>query len=149
MAWGLEVRVPFLDKDFIDVSLPIHPQLKKKNKIEKYILRKAFDRNDYHYLPESILWRQKEQFSDGVGYSWIDSIKQHAVSSISDELYEEIKSMRPDVTNREEAYYTKVFNEKFPVKNEFVRRWVPKMSWEGVSYDPSGRAQKIHIDANQ
>jgi len=149
MAWGLEVRVPFLDKDFIDVSLPIHPQLKKKNKIEKYILRKAFDRNDYHYLPESILWRQKEQFSDGVGYSWIDSIKQHAVSSISDELYEEIKTMCPDVTNREEAYYRKVFNKKFPVKNEFVRRWVPKMSWDGVSYDPSGRAQKIHIDANQ
>ncbi len=148
MAWGLEVRVPFLDKDFIDVSLPIHPQLKKKNKIEKYVLRKAFDRDDYHYLPESILWRQKEQFSDGVGYSWIDSIKQHAVSSISDELYEEIKTLCPDVTNREEAYYRNVFNKRFPVKNEFVRRWVPKMTWDGVSYDPSGRAQKIHNDAN-
>ena len=145
MAWGLEVRVPFLDKDFIDVSLPIHPQLKKKNKIEKYVLRKSFDRDDY--LPSSILWRQKEQFSDGVGYSWIDSIKQHAISSISDELYEEIKTMCPDVTNREEAYYRNVFNKRFPVKNEFVRRWVPKMTWEGVSYDPSGRAQKIHIDA--
>ena len=148
MAWGLEVSVPFLDNDFIDVSLPIHPQLKKKNKIEKYVLRKAFDRDDYHYLPESILWRQKEQFSDGVGYSWIDSIKQHAVSSISDELYEEIKTLCPDVTNREEAYYRNVFNKRFPVKNEFVRRWVPKMTWDGVSYDPSGRAQKIHNDAN-
>lgn len=149
MAWGLEVRVPFLDKDFIDVSLPIHPQLKKKNRIEKYVLRKAFDVDNYHFLPSSILWRQKEQFSDGVGYSWIDSIKSHAINSINTQEFEELKQICPDVTNREEAYYRKVFNSKFPIHNEFVRRWIPKMTWDGVSYDPSGRAQKIHINKLQ
>jgi len=143
MAWGLEVRVPFLDVDFIDKALPIHPNL-KCNKIEKYILRKAFDRSDYNYLPDSILWRQKEQFSDGVGYSWIDTIKQFAIDSIGDEEYYFMKQRFSDVTNKEEAYYRKIFNQHFHNDSGFVKRWVPKMSWEGVSYDPSGRAQKVH-----
>ena len=143
MAWGLEVRVPFLDVEFVDKALPIHPNL-KCNKIEKYILRKAFGRGGCKYLPDSILWRQKEQFSDGVGYNWIDSIKQFATDSISDEVFDIMKEKFPDVTNKEEAYYRKIFNEHFHSDSKFVKRWVPKMSWDGVSYDPSGRAQKVH-----
>lgn len=75
MAWGVEIRVPFLDKEFLDVAMDIAPvdKLCSKERIEKYVLRKAFDTPENPYLPESILWRQKEQFSDGVGYSWIDS----------------------------------------------------------------------------
>jgi asparagine synthase (glutamine-hydrolysing) len=84
MAWGLEARVPFLDKEFLEVSMNIAPEEKRPNReqgrIEKYIIRKAFDTSDdpdaKPYLPENILWRQKEQFSDGVGYSWIGNVKE-------------------------------------------------------------------------
>ncbi|CAG8578953.1 7608_t:CDS:2, partial [Ambispora leptoticha] len=84
MAWGLEARVPFLDKDFLNVAMTIDPEEKmyKEGRMEKYILRKAFDvsttADSRPYLPDNILWRQKEQFSDGVGYSWIDSLKDAA-----------------------------------------------------------------------
>ncbi len=75
-AWGIEARVPFLDREFLDVAMGFDPEEKmvKDGRIEKHALRQAFE----GYLPDEILWRQKEQFSDGVGYSWIDSLKEHA-----------------------------------------------------------------------
>jgi asparagine synthase (glutamine-hydrolysing) len=98
-AWGVEARVPFLDKQFLEVAMNIDPQEKMitKERIEKYILRKAFDTTDEPetkpYLPDSILWRQKEQFSDGVGYGWIDSLKDTAEKHVSDE---EMKNPKPE-----------------------------------------------------
>lgn len=98
-AWGLEARVPFLDKQFLDVSMEIDPKEKMitKDRIEKYILRKAFDTSDdptaEPYLPENILWRQKEQFSDGVGYGWIDALKDHAEIHVTDEM---MKNPKPE-----------------------------------------------------
>ncbi|CAI5508573.1 unnamed protein product [Closterium sp. Naga37s-1] len=81
-AWGLEVRVPFLDKEFLDVAMSIDPQYKmirkRDRRIEKWVIRRAFDDEERPYLPKHILYRQKEQFSDGVGYSWIDGLKAHA-----------------------------------------------------------------------
>jgi asparagine synthase (glutamine-hydrolysing) len=98
-AWGLEARVPFLDKQFLEVAMNIDPQEKMitKDRIEKYILRKAFDTSDEPdvkpYLPDHILWRQKEQFSDGVGYGWIDALKDNAEKNVSDEM---MKNPRPE-----------------------------------------------------
>ena len=98
-AWGLEARVPFLDKEFLEVAMNIDPQEKMitKDRIEKYILRKAFDTSDepgaQPYLPDSILWRQKEQFSDGVGYGWIDSLKENAELHVTDEM---MKNPKPE-----------------------------------------------------
>ena len=82
-AWGIEGRVPFLDKEFIDVAMRINPQDKMINKerMEKWVVRKAFQ----DYLPESVAWRQKEQFSDGVGYSWIDTLKEVVEAAVTDE----------------------------------------------------------------
>ena len=82
-AWGVEGRVPFLDKEFIDVAMTLNPKDKMINgdRIEKWILRKAFE----DYLPKEIVWRQKEQFSDGVGYSWIDTLKTVVEKLISEE----------------------------------------------------------------
>ncbi|MGZ0788125.1 asparagine synthase-related protein, partial [Pseudomonas saponiphila] len=81
-AWGLEARVPFLDKEFMDVAMRINPEAKmsKDGRIEKHILRKAFE----HKLPKEVAWRQKEQFSDGVGYSWIDGLKEQAAARVDD-----------------------------------------------------------------
>lgn len=97
-AWGLEARVPFLDKQFLEVSMNIDPQDKMitKEKIEKYILRKAFDTPEEPYLPENILWRQKEQFSDGVGYGWIDALKDTAAAKVTDEM---MKNPKPEWGN--------------------------------------------------
>ena len=82
-AWGIEGRVPFLDKEFIDVAMRINPKDKMINneRMEKWVVRKAFE----DYLPESVAWRQKEQFSDGVGYSWIDTLKEVVEASVTDE----------------------------------------------------------------
>lgn len=92
MAWGVEARVPFLDADFLELAMSIDPKEKmidsSKGRMEKYILRKAFDDPNNPYLPHDILWRQKEQFSDGVGYSWIDSLKQHAEREVRRERIE-------------------------------------------------------------
>jgi asparagine synthase (glutamine-hydrolysing) len=142
MSWGLEARVPFLDQKFVSYGISIHPELKCK-KIEKYILRSAFDCETDPYLPKDILWRQKEQFTDGVGYSWLDSLIEHCEQSITDEEYKELET-KYSVRNKEEAYYRKIFEEFFPNKANTIERWVPKTEWDGVSYDPSGRAQKVH-----
>jgi asparagine synthase (glutamine-hydrolysing) len=94
-AWGLEARVPFLDKQFLELAMNIDPKEKMitKERIEKYILRKAFDTPEDPYLPEEILWRQKEQFSDGVGYGWIDALKDTAEKMVTDE---QMKNPKPE-----------------------------------------------------
>jgi len=143
MAWGLEARVPFLDQKFVDYGMKIHPKL-KCNKIEKYILRKAFDSKDQPYLPEEILWRQKEQFTDGVGYSWLDSLVESCNKSVSDTEFNELEKLY-GVKTKEEAYYRQIFEELFPNKEKVVKRWIPQTTWHGVSYDPSGRAQSVHV----
>lgn len=102
LAWGLEARVPFLDKEFLETAMGVDPQEKMitKDRIEKYILRKAFDTSDEPgvepYLPDNILWRQKEQFSDGVGYSWIDALKDNAELHVTDEM---MKNPKPEWGN--------------------------------------------------
>ncbi|KAF1347849.1 asparagine synthase [Delphinella strobiligena] len=149
-AWGLEARVPFLDKDFLELSMNIDPQEKMitKERIEKYILRKAFDTsdepNEKPYLPDNILWRQKEQFSDGVGYGWIDGLKDTAEKHVSDE---DMKNPKPewgdDIPDTKEAYwYRCMFDEHFPPYcASTVMRWTP--TWSKQT-DPSGRAIAIH-----
>ncbi|RUS34959.1 asparagine synthase [Jimgerdemannia flammicorona] len=153
MAWGLEARVPFLDKAFLEVAMNIDPRLKMshKGRIEKYVLRKAFDTSDdpsaRPYLPDKVLWRQKEQFSDGVGYSWIDSLKSSSLQVVSDAKFEKAAERWPlDTPLSKEAYwYREIFEQWFPQNacTESVVRWIPREDW-GCSSDPSGRAQKIH-----
>ncbi len=113
-AWGVEARVPFLDKDFIEVAMMIDPELKliSNKKIEKSILRESF----HGYLPNDILYRQKEQFSDGVGYDWIDSLKMIVDDEISDRKFiDSVKqfSINPPM-NKEELFYRNIFNKYFP-----------------------------------
>ncbi|ODV82322.1 asparagine synthetase [Suhomyces tanzawaensis NRRL Y-17324] len=156
MAWGLEARVPFLDKQFLEVCMNINPEDKlikpAEGKIEKYILRKAFDTSDdptaEPYLPQEILWRQKEQFSDGVGYSWIDGLKDAAEEAVSDE---ELKNPKPewgdDIPQTKEAYWYRCkFDQMFggsKAAASTVMRWIPKAEW-GCHSDPSGRYATTH-----
>jgi asparagine synthase (glutamine-hydrolysing) len=113
-AWGVEGRVPFLDKEFMDVAMRLNPKDKMagNGKMEKWILRKAFE----SYLPESVAWRQKEQFSDGVGYSWIDSLKAMTASLVTDEQLANAKFRFPvnPPMSKEEYYYRSIFAEHFP-----------------------------------
>src|SRR6201996_7696454 len=120
-----------------------------KDRIEKYILRKAFDTSDdpaaQPYLPESILWRQKEQFSDGVGYGWIDALKDNAEANVTDEMMANPKpGWGSDVpTNKEAYWYRMMFDEHFPPYcASTVMRWTP--TWSKQS-DPSGRAIATHV----
>eukprot|EP01126_Amoeba_proteus_P056334 TRINITY_DN7069_c0_g1_i1.p1 TRINITY_DN7069_c0_g1~~TRINITY_DN7069_c0_g1_i1.p1 ORF type:complete len:540 (+),score=90.73 TRINITY_DN7069_c0_g1_i1:376-1995(+) len=153
-AWGLEVRVPFLDKDFIDVAMSFDPLEKMfgEGKIEKYVLRKAFDNKEDPYLPDDVLWRQKEQFSDGVGYSWIDTLVSTATATISDEEFAKgVERWPQDPPNTKEAYfYRNIFDQLFSHDHArtTVQMWVP--TW-GTSKDPSGRAQSLHAahDSNK
>ncbi|KAL6159001.1 asparagine synthetase [Exserohilum turcicum] len=151
-AWGVEARVPFLDKEFLNVAMNIDPADKmidrKAGRIEKYILRKAFDTSDEPdtapYLPDKILWRQKEQFSDGVGYGWIDALKDNAELHVTDEM---MKNPKPewgsDIPDSKEAYwYRCMFDEHFPSYcAHTVMRWTP--TWSNQT-DPSGRAIGVH-----
>ncbi|ODQ82648.1 hypothetical protein BABINDRAFT_159190 [Babjeviella inositovora NRRL Y-12698] len=158
MAWGLEARVPFLDKAFLELCMNIDPADKlikpAEGKIEKYILRKAFDTSDdpsaKPYLPQEILWRQKEQFSDGVGYSWIDGLKEAAESAVTEEQLAQPKAeWGTDIPSTKEAYwYRCMFDELFPqpAAASTVMRWVPKADW-GCHEDPSGRYAKMHASA--
>lgn len=159
-AWGVEARVPFLDKEFLEVAMNIDPQEKmisKPDKIEKYILRKAFDPSSLEpgakkYLPDHILWRQKEQFSDGVGYGWIDGLKDEAKKMVTDEQMVEaaIRKDKPqwgdDIPDSKEAYwYRCMFDEHFPPYcASTVMRWTP--TWSKQT-DPSGRAIASHSAA--
>jgi asparagine synthase (glutamine-hydrolysing) len=144
-AWGVEARVPFLDREFLNTAMNIDPAEKMitKDRIEKYILRKAFDTSDEPetapYLPEKILYRQKEQFSDGVGYGWIDALKDNAELHVTDEM---MKNPKPewgnDIPDTKEAYwYRCMFDEHFPPScASTVMRWTP--TWSKQT-DPSGR----------
>jgi len=166
MAWGVEARVPFLDRNFLDVAMAIDPSEKMINRaagrIEKYILRKAFDTPESPYLPSTVLWRQKEQFSDGVGYSWIDGLKEHAAQVVSDQQMAAAPHRYPDNTPRtKEAYfYRSLFETHFPSKaaadsvpggpsvacsTATAALW--DAAWAGQE-DPSGRAVAgVHDDA--
>ncbi|CAB4413250.1 unnamed protein product [Rhizophagus irregularis] len=155
MAWGLEARVPFLDGTFLNVAMAIDPEEKvfREGRMEKYILRKAFDvstTGGVRYLPDSILWRQKEQFSDGVGYGWIDSLKDAAEQHVTDEQFANAAERWPkDTPTTKEAYwYREQFESWFPQEAciDSVERWIPRRDW-GCPEDPSGRAQRVHNSA--
>lgn len=118
-AWGVEARVHFLDKNFLDVAMRINPKDKMcgtNGKIEKHILRQTFE----SYLPKKIVWRQKEQFSDGVGYSWIDALKQLAQTKITDTQLKNAYVRLPynTPTNKEGYMYREIFETLFPLPSE-------------------------------
>jgi asparagine synthase (glutamine-hydrolysing) len=136
MAWGLEARVPFLDRSFLDVAMEKVPPTHKltgsgpyKHKMEKHLLRKAFDTPENPYLPAEVLWRQKEQFSDGVGYSWIDTVKEFSEKHITDEQMAGAAARFPhDTPKTKEAYWFRdIFEQHFPQPAclESVVRWIP------------------------
>ena len=150
-AWGVEARVPFLDKQFLEVSMNVDPaeKLITNDRIEKYILRKAFDTTDEPdvepYLPQKILWRQKEQFSDGVGYGWIDALKDNAEVNVTDEMMANPKPQwaNDKPTSKEAYWYRMMFDQHFPPYcASTVMRWTP--TWSKQS-DPSGRAIATHV----
>ena len=118
--------------------------------IEKYIMRKAFDTPERPYLPDDVLWRQKEQFSDGCGYGWIDTLKAEAELRVSDEQMRGAAQRFPHLTPQtKEAYWFRtIFHDLFPQASaeQTVMAWTP--SWS-TSKDPSGRAQKVHEQALQ
>ena len=159
-AWGIEGRVPFLDKEFIDVAMRINPEDKMINseRMEKWVVRKAFE----DYLPKSVAWRQKEQFSDGVGYSWIDTLKEVVENAVTDDQMINAKFRFPLQTpqNKEEFYYRSIFEEHFP--SDTASMSVPSvpsvacstpiaLEWDEAfknQNDPSGRAvAKVHEDS--
>lgn len=152
MAHGLEARVPFLDKAFLELAVKITPSEKQPqtyNGIEKYILRKAFDTPEQPYLPDSVLWRQKEQFSDGVGYNWINSLIDYCADMVTDEELANAQERFPYNTpaTKEAYYYRSVFAKHYPQVSaaQTVRRWIPK--WQ-ANTDPSGRANEAHVNAD-
>jgi asparagine synthase (glutamine-hydrolysing) len=159
-AWGIEGRVPFLDKEFIDVAMRINPQDKmiNKDRMEKWVVRKAFE----GYLPKAVAWRQKEQFSDGVGYSWIDTLKEVVEAAVTNEQIDNAHFRFPLQTpqNKEEFYYRTIFEKHFP--SDAAALSVPSvpsvacstptaLEWDEAfknQNDPSGRAvAKVHDDA--
>jgi asparagine synthase (glutamine-hydrolysing) len=158
-AWGVEARVPFLDRTFIDVAMRLNPEVKlsgkQRGRMEKQFLREAFA----GYLPDSVLWRQKEQFSDGVGYSWIDSLKAHAAAQVSDQQMASAKFRFPYNTpqTREAYFYRDLFERHYP--QPWAAECVPggpsvacstaaALEWDPSLknvVDPSGRAvQAVH-----
>lgn len=159
-SWGVEGRVPFLDKEFLDVAMRLNPKDKMcglNGKMEKWILRKAFE----SYLPESVAWRQKEQFSDGVGYNWIDSLRDLTTQSVTDEQMAKVAETYPinPPMNKEEYYYRTIFSDFFPSKSASM--CVPSvpsvacsteiaLEWDAAfknMNDPSGRSIKsVHED---
>jgi len=159
-AWGIEGRVPFLDKEFMDVAMRINPQDKMINgeRMEKWVLRKAFE----DMLPESVAWRQKEQFSDGVGYSWIDTLKEMVDKEVTDEQLANSHYKFPiqPPKSKEEFYYRTIFTEHFP--SDTAALSVPSvpsvacsspvaLAWDESfknMNDPSGRAvANVHKEA--
>ncbi|MCG8182674.1 asparagine synthase B [Tenacibaculum piscium] len=160
MAWGIEGRVPFLDKEFMDVAMRINPQDKMINgeRMEKWVIRKAFE----DMLPESVAWRQKEQFSDGVGYDWIDTLKEVVDKEVTDEQLANAKFRFPiqTPTNKEEFYYRTIFEDHFP--SDTAALSVPQeasvacstaiaLEWDEAfknMNEPSGRAiANVHDDS--
>ena len=159
-AWGVEGRVPFLDKEFMDVAMRLNPKDKMAidGKMEKWVLRKAFE----DYLPASVAWRQKEQFSDGGGYSWIDTLKVVASEKVTDEQLANAKFRFPinPPMSKEEYHYRTIFTEHFP--SDSAASCVPSvpsvacstpeaLAWDASfknNPDPSGRSIKsVHVDS--
>ncbi len=159
-AWGVEGRVPFLDKEFMDVAMRLNPKdkMSSKDRMEKWVLRKAFE----DYLPASVAWRQKEQFSDGVGYNWIDTLKALSSGEVSDEQLANAAYRFPvnPPMSKEEYFYRSIFAEHFP--SDQAAACVPSvpsvacstaeaLAWDASfskMNDPSGRAVKnVHIDS--
>lgn len=159
-AWGVEGRVPFLDKEFLDVAMRTNPEAKMcpGKTIEKRIVREAFA----NMLPDEVAWRQKEQFSDGVGYSWIDTLKKITSDQVSDEQMAHAAERFPinPPRNKEEYYYRSIFAEHFP--SDSAARSVPSvpsvacstaeaLAWDEAfknMNDPSGRAVAgVHEEA--
>ncbi len=159
-AWGVEGRVPFLDKEFLDVAMRINPEEKmaKNGRMEKWVVRKAFE----DYLPASVAWRQKEQFSDGVGYNWIDSLKAMVAEKVTDEQMNTAKYRFPINTpmSKEEYFYRSIFTEHFP--SDSAASCVPSvpsiacstpvaLEWDASfknNADPSGRSVgSVHLEA--
>jgi asparagine synthase (glutamine-hydrolysing) len=144
MAWGLEARVPFLDKEFLDVAMMKVPANHKltgkgpyKHAMEKHVLRKAFDTPENPYLPHEVLWRQKEQFSDGVGYSWIDTVKEFSEKMVTDaQMKQAAERFSHDTPTTKEAYWFRdLFEQHFPQKAclESVVRWIPRKDWGKIN----------------
>lgn len=159
-AWGIEGRVPFLDKEFMDIAMRMNPKDKMigAGRMEKWALRKAFESD----LPESVVWRQKEQFSDGVGYSWIDTLKETVDREITTEQLTHAQYRFPiqTPTTKEEYYYREIFESHFP--SDAAARSVPQepsvacstqtaLDWDASfknMNDPSGRAvASVHEEA--
>jgi asparagine synthase (glutamine-hydrolysing) len=152
MAHGLEARVPFLDKAFLELAIKIKPEEKMPQTydgVEKYILRKAFDTPENPYLPQEVLWRQKEQFSDGVGYNWIDTLIDFCASQVSDIEFAKAGTLFPYNTplTKEAFFYRTLFHKHFPqvAAAQTVRKWIPK--WQ-ENQDPSGRANAAHVQSD-
>lgn len=156
-AQSLELRVPFLDRDFLDEAMSFSAGDKvtgKGKRIEKLAIRQAFTKEEsgIEYLPDEILMRPKEQFSDGVGYNWIDGLKDHCAKVVSDDQLKEAAKLFPHdpPTTKEGYYYRQLFEKIFggyegaQGLRDGIRKWVPLWS---ESDDPSGRAQKFHTDA--
>jgi len=159
MANHIEVRVPFLDKNFLEVAMNVDPHWKRPQphqthsdggasgvrKVEKWVIRKAFDDQIDPFIPAEILWRQKEQFSDGVGYGWIDALIAHCASRVSDVEMQQAATRFPyNPPQTKEAYHIRsMFARHFPGESaaRTVLRWVPK--WQ-ANADPSGRASAFH-----
>ena len=159
-AWGIEGRVPFLDKEFIDIAMKINPADKMitNERMEKWVIRKSFE----DYLPKEITWRQKEQFSDGVGYSWIDNLKELVENEVSDKMFANASKKFPFQTpqNKEEYFYRTIFESHFP--SQASAKTVPSVpsvacstpialewdkSFKNLN-DPSGRSiSNIHKDS--
>jgi asparagine synthase (glutamine-hydrolysing) len=173
MAWGLEARTPFLGQKFLDTVMTMRPEDKMIDmndkpdgvhpRMEKYILRKAFDTPEDPYLPESVLWRQKEQFSDGVGYDWVDGLKEYAEAEVSDEDFANRAARFPKNPPETKEYYylrslfeqyypepcaldTVPFGKSIACSTPEAVCWDPE--WEKSTGDISGRAVGVHDSAS-
>jgi len=163
MAWGVEARVPFLDREFIEYAMSIDPAEKMcGNRIEKWLIRDAFDDKEQPYLPKEVLWRQKEQFSDGVGYSWIDMLKVEAEKKITDLQMKHAESRFPvsPPQTKEDYMYREIFSDLFPSPaavstvpfgKSIACSTAKAIEWDAAFEnfaDPSGRAiSGVHVDA--
>lgn len=177
-AWGVEARVPFLDRDFLDVAMGMNPKQKMcrhpagedgssgEPRMEKWTLRKAFDTPDDPYLPADVLWRQKEQFSDGVGYTWIDSLRDLAEREVSDTMFAQAAFLFPENTppTKENYLYRSIFVSHFPQHSAQLTvpsgpsiacssatavKWCKEFEAlvAGAAGDCSGRAVDVHASA--
>ena len=151
LSSSIEGRFPFLDHDLVKLMINLHKDIKTQNGIEKYIFRKAFDVSPA-YLPSEILWRQKSQFSDAVGFSLIDTLKEYTREYVMTHClsaYNNRQFLYPVNTpdSYEGFYYRQIFEKLYPMRENTFKLWVPNQSWDGItSTDPSGRVQIANRD---